>query len=181
MNADKQLPATGVEYGCASRFTRRQLLKGLTAVLGLPVYQSVGLAGTLDVATSESIPFDRFVVFSRNVTGYRQLNLEMAKSLFDIFSAEPWGIDHLKRVHDKLTSGSHGHDILASLDKGEHWFLGHFLTTWITGIYYHSSGNQMVSYEHALMYEAFENIRPIPGLSEQEFGFWSKPPLDKGL
>lgn len=163
------------------QLTRRQLLKGIAAALGLPVYHATAFAESLDSATSTAVPFDDFVRFSRNITGHRQLDLQTARKIFDIFADEAWGMDHLKRVHDKLISGPHTDSALASFDKGEHWFLGHFLTTWITGIYYHSSGNKMVSYEHALMHEAFEHIRPIPGLSEQEFGFWSKPPFEKGM
>ncbi|MDQ7059306.1 MAG: hypothetical protein Q9N62_13250 [Ghiorsea sp.] len=38
-----------------------------------------------------------------------------------------------------------------------------------------------MSYQHALMYEALEDIRPVPGFSPAEFGFWNKPPADVGI
>ncbi len=110
------------------------------------------------------------------MTGYQPLNADMAKALFELISTEPWGIEHLRRVQHKLSLAGNPKKGLASLDQSERWFFGHMLTSWVTGIYYHNSGNIMVSYEHALMHASFKDIRPTPGLSSEEFGFWSKPP-----
>jgi len=157
--------------------SRRMLLKGGAATLILPLLQ--GLAVPEAAAVSKGT-FDAFLRFSREVTGYHNLNRSMVEQLIAVFEAEPWGMDHLKRVRNKLSQAATPAEALVTLDEGEHWFLGHFLNTWITGIYYHGSGNKTVSFEHALMHDAFRDLRPVPGFSDRKFGFWAEPPVTKG-
>jgi hypothetical protein len=157
--------------------SRRLLLKGGVAALMLPLLQ--GLAVPEAAAVSKGT-FDAFLRFSREVTGYHDLDRGMVEQLIAVFEAEPWGMDHLKRVRNKLAKAASPAEALPTLDEGEHWFLGHFLDAWITGIYYHGSGNKTISFEHALMYDAFRDLRPVPGFSDRKFGFWSEAPTSKG-
>jgi len=100
---------------------------------------------------------------------------EVHMFVYQLLQDEPCGMSHLQRVVEKSSERNEG-IVLAQLDEGEHWFLGHLLTTWVTGIYYHDKENVVVSYEHALMHEALKEIRPVPGLSTETFGFWHEPP-----
>ena len=164
----------------AHQEARRRLLKGLvSAAVALPsllLYQQAGATGKANpIDTTDALDMVTFLAFSTRVTGVQHFNPAVARKIFDLFKKEPWGLNHLQRIEDKLAPSVTSQN-LATLDQGEHWFFGHFLTTWITGIYYHSSGNIMVSYEHALMHSALQDIRPIPGMSTREFGFWSQPP-----
>jgi len=157
---------------------RRNVLQAVAAALLLPLcplYSAPALATPIiEADVSARLAFKRM---SQLLTGYQDLNPEMLEQLYEVFRQEPWGMDHLKRVNGKLSGASDQNHVLATLDKGEHWFFGHFLTTWITGIYYHQSGNKMISYEHALMHEAFHDLRPTPGMSDQAFGYWSEAPI----
>jgi len=154
---------------------RRSFIQGLAALVFTSISYSPLLFGKgVKDSTVAGLSFEDFFLFSKLITGYELLDHAMAQQLYRLLTAEPWGMDHLQRLRKKLLQVDSQH--LKSLDQGEQWFFGHLLTTWLTGIYYHSSGNHMVSYEHALMYDAFENIRPTPGFSTQEFGFWTEPP-----
>ena len=151
--------------------SRRKLLKSLAVIMSLPLYYKL----TFAVTFSASISFEVFVEYIEKVFGFDHLDANMSKRIYHLIQDEPWGMDHLQRVVEKSRNVS-GASILTGLDEGEHWFLGHVLTTWVTGIYYHDSANVVVSYEHALMHEGLASIRPIPGLSTEKFGFWHQRP-----
>lgn len=160
---------------------RRKLLKSILLISSLPLYGSLGWANTLSHTPKAELTLAEFSNYTKKILRISQLDTSMLKHIYQLFHDEPWGLSHLQRIANKLTHTQHNHNNLSLLDQGEHWFLGHFITTWITGIYYHERGNVMVSYQHALMYEALEDIRPVPGFSTAEFGFWNKPPADVGI
>jgi len=100
-----------------------------------------------------------------------------AQALYHVFREEPWGLDHLRRLQRKLLDSQLPPEkAWQQLDDGERWFLDHFLTTCVTGVYYHERGNRLISYEQALMHALLLDIRPVPGLSDRAFGFWSRAP-----
>jgi len=150
---------------------RRKLLKSLAVIMSFPLYHKLTFAATFSV----SISFEVFVEYIEKIFNIDHLNADMSKRIYHLTQDEPWGMNHLQRVVEKSREVSDT-PVLTRLDEGEHWFLGHLLTTWMTGIYYHESSNVVVSYEHALMHEALASIRPIPGLSTEKFGFWHQPP-----
>jgi len=138
------------------------------------------LLSSLVVPTSmlsmkSQISLQDFSEISKQLLELYQLDATMVRQLYKIFSDEPWGMTNLEKLRDKLLMNDMERGIKA-LNKDDRWFLDHFLTTWITGIYYHQRGNQLVSYEHALMYTSLHDIRPTPGLSSENFGFWQDAP-----
>lgn len=159
--------------GCAVKIpARRQVLKGLGALCSVPLLPSIAFA------TSRTISYEEFLQLSKLLTGSSDVEHHTAATMFETFRKEPWGMEHMYRVYSKIRDVSELQ--LSKMDDGERWFTGHLLNTWITGIYYHESGNRTISYEHALMYDALTDLRPVPGYCDREFGFWSKPPLGDG-
>jgi len=150
---------------------RRILLKSLAMIMSLPLCHRLTYATIL----SDVVSFKAFVQYIEKIFGFNHLNVDMSREIYELIQNEPWGMNHLSRVFNK-SSGVSGEHLLAQLDEGEHWFLEHLLTTWLTGIYYHNRMNIVVSYEYALMHEALVSIRPVPGISTETFGFWHQPP-----
>jgi hypothetical protein len=162
--------------------SRRQamfMLAGLFAYHSLP---------RLAFAATESSPriadnLDRFIELSSAITGVKDLDRDTAQKILDLIRVEPWGKEHLSQIGEKIfPSGDDAHSAQTPLNpekftEGERWFIGHLLTTWFTGVFYHQIGNHVVAYKHALMHTAIQDVRPIPGHCDGSFGFWSKPPV----
>jgi hypothetical protein len=128
--------------------------------------------------------FNAFIQLSALLTGTSHLNLDIARKIQALIVAEPWGREHLTQVAAKLkflNSAAGAQTPLQAIDSlrfssGERWFINHLLTTWITGIYYHQIGVQLVTYQQALMFTALDGVRPPPGQCMGEFGYWSSAP-----
>jgi hypothetical protein len=159
---------------------RRKLLKSMLLISGLPLYGSFGWAKALSHVPKAELTLADFSNYTKKILRISQLDTLMLKHIYQLIHDEPWGLSHLQRIANKLTHAQYNNN-LTLLDQSEHWFLGHFITTWVTGVYYHERGDVMVSYQHALMYEALKDIRPVPGFSAAKFGFWSKPPTHTGI
>ncbi len=158
--------------------SRRAVLRFLARMLTLLPASALagGAAPALAAGRAEDMTPEEFRRISEALLG-RGVDKGFAAAMFAIFRDEPWGLNHLRRLQRKLLDRG-GDPRLAwrRLDDGERWFLDHLLTTWITGVYYHQRGNRLVSYEHALMHEILLDVRPVPGLSDREFGFWADRP-----
>lgn len=129
---------------------------------------------------------DAFIRLSEVVTGVAQLDRDTARKILDLICAEPWGKEHLGQIAGKLMPEWSEKPLPATrqellnpdrFSEGERWFIGHFLTTWFTGVYYHQIGNHVVAYRDALMHVALQDVRPIPGHCDGTFGFWGEPPV----
>ena len=162
------------------RQRRRLTLAMLACLSAAPLLSPpwTALAKTADVVSRE-----HFRLLSIYLTRYARLDEKTLDAIYDALIHEPWGKEHMKRLLGKLfpalpesTKPRSEYLVVRHLDEGEAWFAGHVLTTWMTGIYYHQTGNRTLTYRHALMFEALQDLRPIPGLSEEPFGYWSKPP-----
>lgn len=161
--------------------TRRQMSKALALLFaGLTLLPKPTLAGG---ERKDHISLEQFRILSTYLTGQSALDPGMLRDIFAALIQEPWGKEHMQRLMHKLfpdypQSMRPRTPLLVprNLDDAERWFAGHILTTWMTGIYYHEIGNRTISYEHALMFEALKDIRPVPGMSTEPFGFWQEPP-----
>lgn len=130
-----------------------------------------------------------FVVFmrlSRILTGTDDLDADFAQRIYNLIAAEPWGIEHIAQVAEKLKVAS-ASGVITPLEQeellapdhfsaGERWFINHLLTTWLSGIYYHQIGDQVVTYQHALMNTALIGVRAPYGQCGGTFGYWSDAP-----
>lgn len=111
------------------------------------------------------------------LTGPVQLENGLKKRLWlTLVRDEPWGAENLKRVLRAMKPGVPVMPAPTSLDTAGRWYLGHVLTTLVTGIYYHERGNIAVTWDGALMHQWLADIRPIPGSCHSDFGDWSRPP-----
>jgi hypothetical protein len=155
---------------------RRRILKSLAVILMMPVYPQVLLSAAMVPKSYSFATEDSFFTFSQKLLQMDNLNMRMSNAILALIEKEPWGIEHLQRVVKKIEQADHIDSFIDSLDKGEKWFVGHLLTTYMTGIYYHELGNRVVSYEHAVMHEGVKDLRPIPGLSNEDFGYWADLP-----
>jgi len=134
-------------------------------------------------AADDVVSKNHFQTLCIYLTAFRQLDEIMLQQIYDTLLHEPWGREHIHRLLNKLfpdiahsAKPRTAYFVVRNLDDAERWFAGHILTTWMTGIYYHETGNRTISYEHALMYESLKDIRPVPGMSQESFGFWQHPP-----
>ncbi|MFM2407287.1 MAG: Membrane bound containing D-sorbitol dehydrogenase [Pseudomonadota bacterium] len=131
-----------------------------------------------------------FIRLSVFLTQVEQLDQETAGRIYEHILLEPWGKEHLALIEERIrilqlesSSTVTLQQLLANkhfneeAGKGERWFVDHLLTTWFTGIYYHQSGNYVITYRDALMHVALQNIRPIPGHCVSTFGYWTEPPV----
>jgi hypothetical protein len=177
------------------RVTRRQVAVGMLALAG-----SAGAAywrlfaedrSPLDLelprARNPFAPsFDEFLALSQIVLVRSQLSTDAARRLHKVFLEEPWGPKHIGHAYailrDELVShyrtpGQRGEISLSRLEAGERWFIGHLLTTWYLGIYYHEQRpTQRLLYRDALMFDVIRGTLPIPFLENVGFGAWSDPP-----
>jgi hypothetical protein len=130
----------------------------------------------------EKATMEVFSALSAIVTLRDNLDAETTKRMYKVFMDEPWGPDHILRLHKKLS------DVIASgldpkelslkdgkwqLDDGEKWFASHLLATWYLGVYYHEKRpTQRIAYETALMFDTTRGIIPVPFVDAAGYGAW---------
>lgn len=127
-----------------------------------------------------------FTALSSIVTLRDNLDAKTTQRMYKVFMDEPWGPDHILRVHEKLSAALVAgadrkklslKDDKWQLDDGEKWFAAHLLTTWYLGIYYHEKRpTQRITFEDALMFDAVRGAVPIPFFENTPFGEWGYPP-----
>jgi hypothetical protein len=165
---------------------RRRLLVRLAVVALAPGFVRNSDASVVaDNSSTTANDVDEFIRLSALITGTRKLDRETAQKILTCIQNEPWGKEHLGQIARKLLPQYSQVPLPVDraellnpsrFEEGERWFIGHFLTTWFTGVYYHQS-SRVVSYEHALMFAALEDVRPVPSHCAGEFGFWATPPV----
>jgi len=161
-------------------FSRRKVLVALAVMAASQCFPSWASANSSISKPVNVDELDEFIRLSEVVTGTTQLDRDTAQKILGYLYGEPWGREHLAQIRPKLLSADSPSDRVHLFDKsrfteGENWFIGHLLTTWFTGIYYHQISHA-VSYRYALMHSAIEDVRPVPGHCNGNFGFWSVPP-----
>jgi len=162
---------------------RRHMIKlASSLILALPALPALLWLESRDVYGTESKDdaLDTFMGLSIFLTARDDLNSEMGAQILQKIMQEPWGKEHLQRVLQKspIEEGkAFNKSIMMRLDAGELWFVGHLLTTWITGSYFHESGNNVISYEHALMHAAFRDVYPEPYICSSDFAYWQTAPV----
>ncbi|MDD2776991.1 MAG: sugar dehydrogenase complex small subunit [Gallionella sp.] len=165
---------------------KRKLLVGLAAFTAYQLLPNLVFANPIEaVATAQDL--GGFLQLSTILTGYALLDKDTARLILIHIRTEPWGKEHIAQVSAKVLPSSPDNTgsttrrqrlDMTKFSEGERWFIGHLMTTWFTGVYYHQSGNHVISYHNALMHAAIQDIRPIPGYSEGgAFGFWAEPPV----
>jgi len=162
---------------------RRQTLQLLSGfILALPILPQFLWAEASDdghYKKNQRHTINTFIALSAFLTTSNALNPEMGRQVLQQIIEEAWGKEHLQRVLKKIRlneGGIFNTGMLKNFDKGETWFVGHLLTTWVTGTYFHESGNKVLSYKQALMYSAFRDIYPEPYECTSDFAYWQHPP-----
>jgi hypothetical protein len=136
------------------------------------------------IAVPDRPTAQEFLNLSEILTGYGDLDPGMARRIYALIMAEPYGPQHVSRVYEHIRAaiaGNPGKPREQILDptvfgSGERWFIGHLLVTWYTGVYYHAVGNRRVAFEAALMHRALADMRPPPTRCGSAPGFWAAPP-----
>jgi hypothetical protein len=172
-------------------YSRRTILKTLLALgaggVSLVYRDTLAAADNRRIALpaggAKEATLEVFTALSAIVTLHDDLDSDAAARMHKIFMDEPWGPDHIVRSYNKLRAalGNKSRAVLTEpswqLDEGERWFVGHLLTTWYLGIYYHNERpTQRVTYEHALMFAPVRGVIPIPFFENTPFGEWADPP-----
>jgi len=161
---------------------RRQIVQFASALmLTLPLLPQLLWAESSDTNDAPPTPnaINTFMALSAFLTANHTLDHDMGIHILQQIIQEPWGKEHLQRVLKKShlqDGGKFDAAMLTNLDAGESWFTGHLLTTWVTGTYFHESGNKVISYKQALMHAAFRDIYPEPNQCASKFGYWQNPP-----
>lgn len=125
-----------------------------------------------------------FLRVSRHLTGRDELDEDMARSIFGLVIKEPYGEAHLARVYKRIRDWQRTEAPAVAtapipphrLDPAERWFASHLLVTWYTGTYYHTSGDRVVSYQGALMYEDIADMVRRPTFCAEPPDDWTRPP-----
>ncbi|MEX2128375.1 MAG: sugar dehydrogenase complex small subunit [Xanthobacteraceae bacterium] len=176
------------------RISRRRLALGLLAVAGGSAAGVWSFYGRDRSAVELDLPgggnpfapsYEVFLALSQIVLMREKLDEEIARRLFAVFSNEPWGLKHIGHAYavlrDELahtgTAERAAPISLARLGDGERWFVGHLVTTWYLGVYYHEERpTQRITYAGALMFDAVEGLLPVTYFESVGYGSWVEPP-----
>ena len=180
------------------RLDRREMLIGLGRSIAAALLAPAGASAVLAGETEDllKLPVPRlddpdnppFAVFHRLcqwVTCRRDLDEAKVRTLYPIFRSEPWAAKHISTAYADLGKALERNgpntsvpQLIAegALDGPEEWFVSHLLTTWYLGVYYYEGVEFRVFYEDALMFEAISDFRPVPGLSNWDYGYWAEMP-----
>ena len=174
--------------------TRRDIAICLLAIAGgsaLPYWasaqdDSTQLRITLPPANrSNAATFEIFLALSQIILVQADLDQGVARRLYDLFMAEPWGPKHIATAYAALRktftdSGQHGGQetfAQTQLPYGETWFISHLVTTWYVGVYYHPErSTQWITLNRALMFRAVRDLVPERYRESVGFGSWAHPP-----
>lgn len=174
---------------------RRRVLAGSAAMLSFltwsPEIRAMALEETLIInrtalpvreATSP-LSFDLFYDLSRYITARSELNQSAALELFEYFRKEEWGWFIAARVYTnirkelKITTVSVP-EILSKnrFPELDQWYCRHILDAWYEGMYRYDGSEVRLIYDKALMWTVLEDVLPVQGLSDKEYGYWEEPP-----
>jgi hypothetical protein len=176
--------------------TRRQVVKTLLAIgagSSYVAYVHFFTGNTVSVSgikKAEKVTPEIFSNLCSLVTLRDKHDPGMTAHMYKVFMDEPWGPDHILRIYNKISAalpayaGKKKRPPLADpqwkLNAGEKWFVGHLLTTWYLGIYYHEQrATQLISSEKALMFDMTRGVIPVPFYEATGFGAWADPPDNK--
>jgi hypothetical protein len=129
--------------------------------------------------------FEVFIALSQIVLIETDLDRAVARRLYDLFMAEPYGPKHIATCYAGLREtfskrGERGgQDTFAhtKLAYGETWFISHLVTTWYVGVYYHPERpTQWIMLQEAMMYRPARGLIPEPYYESVGFGSWANPP-----
>lgn len=177
------LSSFGALLGCQNVFARGELEAVMGEILGFD---------DLTLPSDEAIDFDVFYRFCQLVTAQVDLDLDVARSIYDLNQEEPWGIFHASSIYRKIVSNKPVIGPAPTLpnmiendefSEGEEWYLTHLMTTWLMGIYYHESKTEpvRVSFNAPLMRQVVADFIPVPGASEFAPGYWAHNPAKQNL
>lgn len=134
---------------------------------------------------SNGASFEVFIALSQIVLIETDLDRVVARQLYDLFMAEPYGSKHISTCYAGLREtfskrGERGgKDTVAQtkLAYGETWFISHLVTTWYVGAYYHPERpTQWIMLQEAMMYRSARELIPKPYFESVGFGSWANPP-----
>jgi hypothetical protein len=137
---------------------------------------------------SNASSFEVFLALSQIVLIEADLDRTVARQLYDLFMAEPWGPKHIASCYAALSTtflarGQRGGQetfAQTKLPYGETWFISHLVTTWYVGVYYHPERpTKWITLNRAMMYRSVGGLVPKPYEESVGFGHWANPPVLK--
>ena len=139
-----------------------------------------------EVDATGDASFAMFHALSRIVTLREHLDEDVARRMYPLFLAEPWGAHHIRSTYAQLlavlnlpaaTRGPNHPATNTQLGNAQAWFAGHVLTTWYLGVYYHERTAPIrVVHSEALMFDVAGSTLPRPYVEATGFGNWSHRP-----
>jgi hypothetical protein len=164
--------------------TRRQIATRLfatTGVMALLVYSGSAFLRRSVIenpaAQPDTATFEDFVALSKLALGRLDIDLRVARKIFDVMMEEPHGPMHISAAYAAMQAVSGRVRPAESLRGAERWFVSHLVTTWYLGIYYHEKRpTQRISSEGALMHQAVRERLVVPYIERTGFGAWVDPP-----
>jgi len=176
------------ELKISRRAAALALLGGATGLLSYRVWSVFEDDSSVFVVTDPSNTdpsgrlFEAFKALSQIVTFRSDLHEPTLKAIYSVFRDEPWMTEHTLTSYAQLKPFL-SEDIAPTsnpklaLGDGQKWFTDHLLTTWFLGIYYHDRTQPIrVAYEHALLFDAIKDTRPIPLISATGPRGWTNKP-----
>ena len=151
---------------------RRKVVSSLLTFPLLAVFPFGAMAGE-GASLQERGDKKLFLDIARKITGLSEFPSDLKEGVWKTISQEPWASEHLHRLARQIDKNDFRPDVFPAAER---WFAGHILTTLVMGIYYHTRGNESITYNDALMFWALKDVRPIPGQCSMEFGEWADAP-----
>lgn len=174
---------------------REALVQGSCAALALIVGTAEGRAAAREqtaIIARSAVPvrpetkplaFDLFYDLSRYITAKATLDTALANLHFEYFRREEWGwvtaARLYARIHDELRNGLGSvPELLAAnkLPQLEQWYAQHIFDAWYEGFYRYDGAEVRVTFANALMWKVVEDMVPVLGHSDREYGYWAEPP-----
>jgi hypothetical protein len=174
--------------------SRRGLAAGLLTLAGGAALPHWAAAQDDDTQLAIELPpagsagaasFEVFLALSQIVLIEADLDRRVARRLHELFSAEPYGPQHVVSCYGALRAtflmrgrrGGQQAVARATLSSGESWFISHLVTTWFVGIYYHAERPvSWLTLHDAMMYRPVRDLLPVRYVESVGFGNWANPP-----
>lgn len=157
----------------ATGITRRTLLEGFAS------FSALALVSPFSIAAPQSAqPADTFLKLSMQLTQVNLLNPKLSERLYQALKAESPQFDgELQALAQAVATA--GTDITTALKPTAKNTAKRILSAWFTGIVGEGLDAKVITYRHALQFNAVDDVLVIRSYCPNKPGFWRNKPTER--
>jgi hypothetical protein len=148
-------------------FNRRQWLRGVSALIIASLTGSVALKALAAASTTDG--FNAFMTLSKVLTDRQNLNTDVGQRLFN-------ALEHMTPHFSAQIPTLSGAIASGALNQQQEAQALLILQAWYLG----TVNKQIITYEHALVFDACKDVLTIRSYCLAEPGFWATKPVEGG-